>query len=134
MLADFLAASYSGAFVWGQSDCALWCADAVRHETGFDPAADLRGTYSTELECRRIVKSAGGLVALIAPRMMHPQLCPMVPPSPGIRPPDGVAILRADGQTICGLIVDGRAATRRGGAVRLHDDFQILRGWLCLRH
>jgi hypothetical protein len=33
-------------FVWGEFDCGLMAADCVVALTGYDPASDLRGTYS----------------------------------------------------------------------------------------
>ena len=32
---------------WGVDDCALFFADIIRDALGYDPAADLRGTYDT---------------------------------------------------------------------------------------
>lgn len=46
-------------FVWGQSDCLLWCANCAKAITGRDPAADLRGRYSTAIEARRVMKAEG---------------------------------------------------------------------------
>lgn len=34
-------------FEWGQNDCALWAASAVKAITGIDFCEDIRGTYST---------------------------------------------------------------------------------------
>jgi hypothetical protein len=49
------------AFAWGQHDCCLWAADAVRSLTGQDFAADLRGTYATAAEASRVLKKLGGV-------------------------------------------------------------------------
>ncbi|MFW2541538.1 DUF6950 family protein [Primorskyibacter sp. 2E107] len=121
MLADFIALTRSEPFEWGVNDCALWCASAVRYETGFDPAGDLRGTYSTRVGCHRIIMAAGNLLNLISPRMTR------LPDLDG----DGVAVLRHDGRTLCGLILDGRAVLRMERGLRLADDFTVLRGWSC---
>lgn len=51
---------------WGVDDCSLLLADWWRANHGADPAAHLRGTYSSESEKAAIVDAAGGLVALVA--------------------------------------------------------------------
>ncbi|WP_136440291.1 DUF6950 family protein [Pacificoceanicola onchidii] len=125
MLADFIALTRGDPFVWGQNDCALWAASAVRFETGFDPAADLRGTYSRASSCRRMIQRAGGLLRLIEPRMRWSGLRDLSG--------DGVAVLSLDdgheGQTLCGLILDGRAVLRMKTGLQISDDFTVLRGW-----
>ncbi len=40
-------------FEWGQHDCCLWVGDAVLAMTGFDPAEEYRGAYSTALGAKR---------------------------------------------------------------------------------
>ena len=60
------------AFGWGVHDCALYAADCVQACTGTDPAADLRGRYSTERGAARLIRRAvgeGGLAALAAARL-----------------------------------------------------------------
>lgn len=121
MLADFIEQTRSDPFEWGRNDCALWCASAVLHENGCDPAADLRGTYDSWFGCRRIVMAAGGLVALIAPRMA----------ATGLRDldGDGVAVIRLSGRTLCALILEGRALVRMERGLRIADQFTVVRGW-----
>ena len=48
-------------FEWGVHDCCLWAADCVLAITGADPAADLRGSYSTGLEAARLLRGLGGI-------------------------------------------------------------------------
>jgi hypothetical protein len=64
-----LAERRSRPFAWGSQDCALVAADGVIAVTGFDPAADLRGTYSTAAAATRVIEAHGGLAALAAARM-----------------------------------------------------------------
>ena len=45
--------------VWGETDCAMLCADAVRAQLGYDPAAQYRGTYSTPVGAAKIIKGLG---------------------------------------------------------------------------
>lgn len=57
------------AFDWGVRDCLLRLADWVVVARGVDPAADLRGSYSTMLGAARIVRDAGGMVPLMDQRL-----------------------------------------------------------------
>lgn len=50
----------------GGFDCTLFVADWGREVCGRDPAADLRGTYSTKDEARAIVERASGFIPLIS--------------------------------------------------------------------
>lgn len=59
-LNKILADSHNKPFEWGVHDCCLFAADVVMELTGTDPAADLRGAYTTALEAARIVKERGG--------------------------------------------------------------------------
>lgn len=52
-------------FAWGEFDCCLFFADWIALRRGVDPAAELRGRYSTEREMRRLVKAAGGIERLV---------------------------------------------------------------------
>ncbi|WP_288959605.1 hypothetical protein [uncultured Sulfitobacter sp.] len=123
MLADFIEKTRSDPFEWGRNDCALWCASAVAHETGMDPAADLRGTYASRFECRALIIEAGSLLALVEPLMTQ---CSMADLNG-----DGVAVMRLDRKAICGLIIDRRAIVKLDSGLRITDDFEILRGWSC---
>jgi hypothetical protein len=51
-------------FAWGANDCCLFAADAVLALTGTDPAAQLRGTYSTALGAMRVLKEHWGVAGL----------------------------------------------------------------------
>lgn len=51
-------------FAWGEHDCCLMAADIIYAITAEDPAADLRGTYSTQEEAAAIILAAGGLSKL----------------------------------------------------------------------
>lgn len=64
-------------FAWGRNDCALWAADCVWAITGADPAADLRGAYSTEFGAARVLLQRGGL-AQIATDALGPPIAPLL--------------------------------------------------------
>ena len=51
-------------FGWGSSDCALFCADWCKHLTGHDPAAGIRGTYSSMRGAGIVMMVRGGLTSL----------------------------------------------------------------------
>lgn len=47
-------------FVWGENDCCMSAANAVRACTGVDPASAYRGTYSTAQGAVSRLRRAGG--------------------------------------------------------------------------
>jgi hypothetical protein len=63
-LPQFLADGAAQPFVWGQCDCCLWPASWILLQTGVDPAAALRGSYSTRAGAYRLIMRAGGLQPL----------------------------------------------------------------------
>lgn len=52
--------------VWGVSDCSLMVADWCVANSHPDPAAELRGRYRTEEQCRALLEGRGGLFAVVA--------------------------------------------------------------------
>ena len=48
-------------FKWGAHDCCLFSADAVLLQTGEDPAAEIRGTYTDERGAVNLMRAMGGL-------------------------------------------------------------------------
>lgn len=46
-------------FAWGEHDCAMFAAGAVRAMTGVDFGADLRGTYSTATSAKERLREIG---------------------------------------------------------------------------
>lgn len=121
MLSEFVRDTLGEPFDWGRNNCALWTADAVRFCTGMDPAARHRSDCTDWASCRRLVIRSGGLLRM-AINMMDPLGFDALSG-------DGVAVARAEGQVLCGVVLGGRlvAKTDRGG--RFHDDFDVLRGW-----
>lgn len=119
---EFLRATAAAPFAWGRNDCALWAGALVLARTGFDPAADLRGRYDSAFGCRRLVMAAGGLDALIRPRMTR---------FAEGETQDGVCLARWGGQSICGILSGGRLVlkTPRGHHMPAPGAFLILRGW-----
>jgi hypothetical protein len=65
LLSAFLRARRDVPFQWGENDCVMFAADAVRAITGVDYAAGWRGTYSTEEQAADLLKSGGGIDSII---------------------------------------------------------------------
>ena len=61
LLASFIEERRAAPFAWGLNDCCLFASDWVELCTGVDPAAELRGKYSTALGAARILKQHGGV-------------------------------------------------------------------------
>ena len=55
-------------FIYGRNDCALAVADYVLGLTGRDAAEGLRGHYSTQIGCARLLARHGGLLVLMTER------------------------------------------------------------------
>ena len=64
LLSDYLAAWVLRPRRYGLADCALFAADWVRLCRGVDPAAPWRGRYRSPRGALRLVREAGGFVAL----------------------------------------------------------------------
>ena len=73
-LAALVSDAHERAFVWGVHDCCLWASDAVIAVTGHDPAADLRGRYSSASQAYRILAPLGGLRGVA--QRAGPQIAP----------------------------------------------------------
>nr|WP_314094236.1 hypothetical protein [uncultured Shinella sp.] len=61
-------------FRWGGvggDDCMTFCATWVAERTGIDPAALLRGTYSTKAGAHAVMKAAGGPLAFMAAHLSN---------------------------------------------------------------
>lgn len=55
LLAEFIEGRMFKPFAWGVNDCAMFCADWIHTATGVDPAAEFRGTYSSEAEADAVL-------------------------------------------------------------------------------
>lgn len=63
-LLAFLAARQNMPFSWGQNDCVLFAAGAIRALTGRDALADI-GAWSNQREALARLKELGGLAAAV---------------------------------------------------------------------
>jgi hypothetical protein len=107
LLAGFIEARRSRPFEWGVNDCCLFAADWVALATGKDPAAELRGTYSTALSAQRIVADAGSLAQLVEEALVRDGFTPVVA-TLAMR---GDLIVRDSGQGDCvGVVLGAQSA------------------------
>lgn len=52
-------------FSWGKFDCCVFAAECVKAQTGVDHLSEFRGRYSTKLGAHRLLKSHGGIEAIL---------------------------------------------------------------------
>ena len=58
---EFLLSRAHTPFVWGKTDCALFCADGIKAITGVDIASDFRGSmYIDEASAMQTIKAVTG--------------------------------------------------------------------------
>ncbi len=74
-LEDLVRSRMNVPFAWGLHDCCLWAADAVFAQTGVDPAAPWRGTYSSARDAIALVGRLGGMEAIGA--LVGPAIPPL---------------------------------------------------------
>jgi len=119
-LNDLVAQRMSTPFEWGAHDCCLWAADCVQAVSGADPAASLRGTYSTARQAMALVDELGGMAAIGA-------LCGAEIPPMGAGPGDVGLVANEDGRELLGVCMgtvwlvpgsDGMGAMAFGSAVK----------------
>lgn len=82
-LSAFLRAMARATFVWGSCDCSLVMADWCLAVRGVDPAASLRGRYTTALGAMRHVRRLGGFEAMARSLMAGCGFSTTEAPGPG---------------------------------------------------
>jgi hypothetical protein len=70
-LADWFEQASKKSFAYGEHDCGLAVADAVKAQTGIDVATEFRGKRSM-LDAHRAVRKAGGFAAICTTRLGYP--------------------------------------------------------------
>lgn len=83
LLSSYLQAGAGLPFVWGERDCCLWACDWIRARRGVDPAAPLRGRYSTGAGALRHLERGGGFELLVRRRFAIAGLLETASPKPG---------------------------------------------------
>ncbi|ODA67679.1 hypothetical protein A7A08_01714 [Methyloligella halotolerans] len=94
-------------FNWGRHDCLLWCADCAKAFTGKDPAARLRGRYSTALGAKRVMTTEGWSDMADVARSMFPEI-----PVASARSGDWAQIINEDGTDTLGVVMAGMIVAR----------------------
>jgi hypothetical protein len=82
-LADYLASLRRRRWQPGILDCGVFMADWVKQVCGVDPIADVRGTYSTEKQFLRIIRSEGNFEKSCAARLEAAGFMPTQQPNAG---------------------------------------------------
>lgn len=111
-------------FEFGRLDCCLWVADWVKLQTGFDPAADWRGQYSTRDEYRHLLLTRGNLIRVATRAMQQIGATPILPAD--AKPGDVGVIMTEDGPA---LAIRDRAAWAAKTGDRLARTPDALRAW-----
>ncbi len=112
-------------FVDGKDDCALTIADWAMEATGCpDPAAHLRGRYSTALGRERLLRRLGGLEAVIADCAARADLQETGAPKRG-----DVGLVEADGQAVAAICLGERWAIKSTQGVMVKPADQVARAW-----
>ncbi len=122
LLAAFVESRRDAPFSWGGNDCCLFAADAVQAMTGTDPAADVRGTYSTALAAAHLLDELGGVEAIAAAR-----LGPEVPVALAGRG-DAVAIDAGQGMSL-GIYIGAHVAVPAADGLAFLPVAQAARAW-----
>ncbi|HYD66163.1 DUF6950 family protein [Azospirillum sp.] len=95
----------------GALDCGVFMADWVMAVRGVDPIADVRGTYSSEREFRRILRREGGFARSCARRLAAVGYAPTPAPAGG-----DIAVVMAPY-----AVRQGRILRRPTGAICVSD-------------
>jgi hypothetical protein len=124
-LEALVAARMDAPFEWGVRDCCLWAADVVQAVTGYDPAADLRGTYSTAEETPAVIRSIGGISGICADRL-GPEV------SPALAQVGDVGLFMEDGHPALAAYTGGTwMAQGQAGVVPLAEGV-VTTVWRCI--
>jgi hypothetical protein len=126
-LADFLAEAAGTPFRWGASDCCLWLADWLVTQGRPDPAADLRGRYSTPLGCARLLNKRGGVLGVVASCAAKAGLTPADAPRAG--DVGVVEVITPQGRAPAGAICTGPRWAVRGVAGLIVAEMTPLAAW-----
>jgi hypothetical protein len=128
-LTKFLQVEMSRPFEWGQSDCCMSIANLWRHVHGNDPAAWLRGTYSTVTGKDATVAANRGLQRLVTRIAANAGAARTPQPNTG-----DFGLIVVGGKPF-GAICTGRVGSKVCWAVRSETGFafltnpRILRAW-----
>lgn len=124
MLEAFLERMACRAFDDGTADCGLVLADWVMEARGCaDPAAHLRGRYSTPLGRERLLRRLRGMEAVVAVCAANAGLDKAPAPQRG-----DVGVIEHDGRQYGAICLGERWALQGDGLVTLVPD-RVVRAW-----
>lgn len=123
MLDAFLEDMARQPFSDGASDCVLTVADWVVTKGHPDPAAPFRGRYGTARQRLRLVREAGGMVALMEAGASRAGLEPTAEP---LR--EDVGLILAHGQAVAAICL-GRQWALKGEGLVVAEPAEILAAW-----
>jgi len=117
-------------FVYGRHDCALVLADwwMYLHSSQHDPAYHLRGTYSTEEECCRVLEDHGGLARVVRGIALSVGATRSSDPAPG-----DVSVVRILDRHWCAIMSSSGRWVMKTGAGISSPDSSSLRVVCCWR-
>lgn len=94
-------------FSWGSNDCCMAAADWMLECTGADPAAHLRGTYSSARAATVLLRRYGGLAEIVTAAGLAPHR------TPALAQRGDVALATRGGRELL-AVVDGAYAVAPG--------------------
>jgi hypothetical protein len=127
-LLEHLRAAMARPFARPHDDCCFFVADFVRARTGIDPAADLRGSYSTERQALRLIRRWGDFMTMWK---VHMALAGFNETRAPVAGDVGVVRDRA-GQVVSAIRVPGAWAAKASRGVVI-EDFPMLCAWSLAR-
>lgn len=107
-------------WAWGRIDCCLGPVSAWNEVTGENRAADLFGTYSNWIECRRVMVEGGGLLNVARSVMTGARSGEVS---------NGVAIVETGSKTFGSVLIDGQAHIKTRKGFLMPKAFTIIEGW-----
>lgn len=113
---------YTRPFDWGVSDCCTRACDVFAALHGVDPMAPYRGQYRTTIGAVRLIKTAGGWIAMCDDLALRAGLVPGV-----TRPGAALGLVgMGDDHALSIAVPDGWAAPVDCGVVIVQD---VIRSW-----
>lgn len=110
-------------FVWGSADCIMSVCDYIFDQTGIDPAAPWRGSYSDEAGAEAICEQYGGALGLFRTGMS------LVGLNSAPRAAGRPVIARMMGKEIAGIDTGRRVMMRIDGRGVIEWPADVLEAW-----
>lgn len=109
-------------FVWGENDCCLFAANAIKMMTGTDIAAIERGTYASKRQCLKTYKSAESAVQAAAERNKMPLVK---------RPSKGdLVLVRTSNGVAAGICLGATVVAKAPHGLAIVDRSEVIKSWM----